>query len=123
MSDSKQAKFFCESCGSEVRANARFCPKCGRFFASVKCPKCGRVGDQNLFKNGCPDCGYAAGSESATNTESPKNLSFRQKLKLNKAIKRAEQKKLGESLPSWIYILTATALAVIIMVCLVDFLH
>ena len=35
---SKEAKFFCESCGSEVPRNSRVCPTCGKFFASVRCP-------------------------------------------------------------------------------------
>jgi len=52
-------KFFCESCGEEVEQNAKICPHCGRFFASVKCPSCGYVGDARLFKKGCPVCGYA----------------------------------------------------------------
>ena len=40
----KEAKFFCESCGSEVPRKSRFCPVCGKFFASVRCPKCGHTG-------------------------------------------------------------------------------
>ncbi len=121
MKNSKQAKFFCESCGSEVRANARFCPKCGKFFASVKCPKCGRVGDQNLFKSGCPDCGYAAGSEEQSSTTDGKKASFRQKEKLRWAINRTQKRAGSESLPSWIYIFTMAALAFIIALCMVEF--
>ena len=56
---SKEAKFFCESCGSEVPRNSRTCPTCGKFFASVRCPQCGRIGSNEDFKNGCPTCGYA----------------------------------------------------------------
>ena len=56
---SKEAKFFCESCGSEVPRNSRTCPTCGKFFASVRCPQCGRIGSNDDFKNGCPTCGYA----------------------------------------------------------------
>lgn len=58
-SKSKEAKFFCESCGSEVPRNSKTCPVCGKFFASVRCPQCGRIGDNDTFKNGCPTCGYA----------------------------------------------------------------
>lgn len=60
MASKKQAKFFCENCGSEVGQNARFCNKCGRFFASVRCPVCGKTGSSNAFINGCPSCGYGA---------------------------------------------------------------
>ena len=56
---SKEAKFFCESCGSEVPRNSKTCPNCGKFFASVRCPQCGRIGSNEDFKNGCPTCGYA----------------------------------------------------------------
>ena len=58
-SKSKEAKFFCESCGSEVPRNSKTCPTCGKFFASVRCPQCGRIGTNEDFKNGCPTCGYA----------------------------------------------------------------
>jgi predicted RNA-binding Zn-ribbon protein involved in translation (DUF1610 family) len=53
-------RFFCENCGAEVPQNAKNCPKCGRFFASVKCPSCGFTGEEALFKGGCPVCGYSA---------------------------------------------------------------
>jgi predicted RNA-binding Zn-ribbon protein involved in translation (DUF1610 family) len=53
-------RFFCENCGAEVPRNAKNCPKCGRFFASVRCPSCGFTGEEALFKGGCPVCGYSA---------------------------------------------------------------
>ncbi len=56
---SKAATFFCESCGSEVPRKSKFCPACGKFFASVRCPECGKTGMSEDFKNGCPRCGYA----------------------------------------------------------------
>ena len=55
----KKPKFFCESCGTEVKQNAKFCQHCGKFFSSVKCPSCGFSGDSPAFKSGCPVCGYA----------------------------------------------------------------
>lgn len=58
MAEKKKAKFFCENCNSEVAANARFCPKCGKFFAAVRCPECGHVGSHRDFKTGCPKCHY-----------------------------------------------------------------
>ena len=63
-SKSKEAKFFCESCGSEVPRNSKTCPTCGKFFASVRCPQCGRIGSNDDFKNGCPTCGYAINPDS-----------------------------------------------------------
>jgi hypothetical protein len=50
--------FYCESCGAEVKLNAKICPKCGRFFASVRCPACGHIGGESAFVRGCPACGY-----------------------------------------------------------------
>jgi hypothetical protein len=55
----KRPHFFCERCGAEVRKDARVCPRCGRFFSSVKCPKCEYVGEADDFSLGCPVCGYA----------------------------------------------------------------
>lgn len=55
----KRPRYYCENCGAEVRRDARVCPRCGRFFSSVKCPRCGYVGKVDDFKVGCPVCGYA----------------------------------------------------------------
>jgi rRNA maturation protein Nop10 len=40
-----------------VGKDARLCPRCGRFFSSVKCPRCGHVGKADDFSFGCPECG------------------------------------------------------------------
>jgi hypothetical protein len=55
----KRPRYFCEFCGLEVRKNAKICPRCGRFFSSVKCPRCGYSGRTEDFDSGCPVCGYA----------------------------------------------------------------
>ncbi len=55
----KRPRYYCEACGLEVRKDARVCPRCGRFFSSVKCPHCGYVGKADDFASGCPECGYA----------------------------------------------------------------
>jgi len=52
-------KFFCEFCGSQVRAADRICPHCGSFFSQVRCPACGFQGQNKLFIKGCPVCGFA----------------------------------------------------------------
>lgn len=59
----KKPKYFCENCGEEVNARARFCPHCGKFFSSVRCPNCGHTGSVESFKKGCPSCHYAISEE------------------------------------------------------------
>ncbi|MDR1419710.1 MAG: zinc ribbon domain-containing protein [Treponema sp.] len=59
----KSPKFFCEHCGAQVARDARACPRCGRFFASVRCPACGYTGAESLFAGGCPSCGYSSPSQ------------------------------------------------------------
>ena len=119
----KEAKFFCESCGSEVPRKSRFCPVCGKFFASVRCPKCGHTGATEDFKNGCPDCGYAVNSNSSPsqNKDLYNSLSDNKsnnKISRNK-ISRNKIKKTTQdgSLPVWIYII-----AVLVLILLIIFL-
>jgi hypothetical protein len=61
----KRPRYFCEHCGIEVKKDARICPRCGRFFSSVKCPKCGYSGRVEDFRTGCPSCGYAEAGNDA----------------------------------------------------------
>jgi RNA polymerase subunit RPABC4/transcription elongation factor Spt4 len=61
----KRPRYFCEHCGAEVRKDAALCPRCGRFFSSVKCPRCGYVGEADDFERGCPVCGYAETANSS----------------------------------------------------------
>jgi uncharacterized membrane protein YvbJ len=56
----RSPRFFCENCGAEVDRNAKSCPQCGRYFASVRCPACGFTGAEEIFAGGCPVCGYSA---------------------------------------------------------------
>jgi uncharacterized membrane protein YvbJ len=94
--NSKSPRFFCESCGAEVPRDAKNCPKCGKYFASVCCPSCGFIGEEALFRNGCPVCGYS----SAGNSKSGGNL--------------PEGKKAAGPLPLWVYILTAAVFMAIL---------
>ena len=55
----KEAKYFCEFCDTEVGENDKVCPKCGRSFSSVVCASCGYSGTESEFAGGCPKCGYA----------------------------------------------------------------
>jgi uncharacterized membrane protein YvbJ len=50
--------FYCDGCGAEVSQDALACPKCGRKFTSIRCPVCGFSGEEDLFNDGCPKCGY-----------------------------------------------------------------
>jgi hypothetical protein len=61
----KRPRYFCEHCGLEVRKDARICPRCGRFFSSVKCPRCDYSGQAEDFETGCPVCGYAEAANAA----------------------------------------------------------
>ena len=48
----RKPKFFCDFCGNEVKPNAKSCPKCGKFFESVRCPRCNKTGKQSEFLAG-----------------------------------------------------------------------
>jgi len=114
----KNAKFFCESCGSEVPGNSKFCPTCGRFFASVRCPVCGETGSNDKFKNGCPKCGYAVsgGKNIKYKGGNRKNkLSRRARRRLRNAID-AKNGKADGSLPAWSYFIIFSALLIFIAI-------
>lgn len=121
-SKSKEAKFFCESCGSEVPRNARTCPTCGKFFASVRCPKCGNTGSNDDFKNGCPACGYAINPEtmyggSFNNIKMKDSAKFKPGKRLNKKRTGRKGSYSESSLPVWIYIVSIAVL-VFLLICL-----
>ena len=89
-------RFFCDNCGAEVGRNLRKCPRCGRFFGSVRCPSCGFTGEEGLFKNGCPSCGYS----------SPGGVGA--------GIGRRERRAAGP-LPLWVYLVSILALLCVIV--------
>ena len=117
-----KAKFFCENCGSEVPRKSRFCPVCGKFFASVRCPKCGHTGASEDFKKGCPECGYAVNSNvSLAQNKNSDDLfenhnESKNKIILNKSNKSNKSGQDG-SLPVWIYI-TSILVLIILIICL-----
>ena len=104
----KKPRFFCEHCNAEVKRDARFCNRCGHFFASVKCPACGKVGSSSIFENGCPVCGYAVGSSSDSNNSKNINLTTKKKQTIQK----------DESLPFWIYAITFSFLVIVFILFL-----
>lgn len=122
MKKSKEAKFFCESCGAEVPKNAKVCNTCGKFFASVRCPQCGRTGNTEDFNNGCPTCGYAVSD--GNNLSGSKNIKNNHNLK-NKDMSffssfgnsKSSGKNQGDSsLPVWIYVLCVFVLILLIVI-------
>lgn len=115
----KEAKFFCESCGSEVPRKSRFCPVCGKFFASVRCPKCGHTGASEDFKSGCPECGYAVNSNASLSQNQNSDISSQKNIKYKNKIASKKTNKSGQdgSLPVWIYIISVFVL-IILIICL-----
>ncbi|MDR1637440.1 MAG: hypothetical protein LBR93_08880 [Treponema sp.] len=97
----KAPRFFCDNCGAEVDGNTKKCPRCGRFFASVRCPRCGFTGAEEDFTAGCPACGYSSGSgregEKYQAGSRPEN--------------KPEERQAAGPLPLWVYILTAAVAA------------
>lgn len=124
---SKEAKFFCESCGSEVPRNSRVCPTCGKFFASVRCPQCGATGTNDDFKDGCPRCGYAINPDNLAGGHSGAiNLSGNGNNKKNRKSKQAmdwsifhnKNKSVGyaeSGLPIWVYVSSVFVLVILMI--------
>ncbi|MDR1307889.1 MAG: zinc-ribbon domain-containing protein [Treponema sp.] len=92
------ARFFCDHCGAEVPRNSKRCSRCGRYFAFVRCPQCGFTGEEFLFKDGCPVCGYCA--LPGRDGEAP-----------DWPVKRRAGK-----LPLWVYLLAAAALLAVAVI-------
>ena len=124
----KEAKFFCQCCGAEVPRKSKFCPKCGKFFASVLCPNCGHTGKTEDFVNGCPECGYAvgksngsAGSGAGSDSNKKAGLTGTKNIKMKKndlylPLGKKKQKVAGDSsLPLWIYVFCLVVLIGLVM--------
>ncbi|GHV56934.1 hypothetical protein AGMMS49579_22100 [Spirochaetia bacterium] len=98
----KTPRFFCDNCGAEVDRDTKTCPKCGRFFASIRCPKCGFTGTEGAFTFGCPICGYSAG-------EAPTGLSPEKSPGKGAFPIKKNQTEPEGALPVWVYIITTLA--------------
>ncbi len=130
MKENKKARFFCESCDTEVVGDAKFCPTCGRFFSSVRCPACELTGEHYHFENGCPACGYAMdGSPFDTSlTPAQRRKAFKKEQndinKKNRAkgatpyhLSAAPKTRTSDDpLPIWIYALCIVLLGIVLMV-------
>lgn len=101
--ESNTAKFFCESCGKEVKRRDSICPNCGRFFASVKCPACNYTGAESRFKNGCPRCGYAVHRHDR-----------RKDFIKEKSSGATSSRFYDEGLPWWVYLVVFLAFLVVV---------
>jgi len=104
-----KAHYFCENCGSEVKAGAKICPSCGKVFTAVRCPKCGFEGGEKDFANGCPSCGYLdavprpANARAPAVTRAPSRAGARQ----------GAQRRPSTGLPSWAWRVILIVLAVV----------
>jgi RNA polymerase subunit RPABC4/transcription elongation factor Spt4 len=118
-SKSKEAKFFCESCGSEVPRNSKTCPVCGKFFASVRCPQCGRIGSNDDFKNGCPTCGYAVNPDDGFSRRGSAPIygqyGSNSLLGLKKNKGSGKSGYVESSLPWWIYMISIMILLALVI--------
>jgi predicted RNA-binding Zn-ribbon protein involved in translation (DUF1610 family) len=124
-SDKAAAKYFCENCGYEVKANARFCPNCGKFFSSVRCPKCGTLGTVKDFKDGCPNCHYSMTREELYGTADDGNtgsdglkhkLSSKSKRRIREAFKRHSDNlsNFDPGVPMWLFVVLF-----VVLICLI----
>jgi hypothetical protein len=120
-----RAKYFCENCQAEVAPNARFCPKCGKFFAAVRCPKCGHTGDVKDFIHGCTVCGYAMPKSELYGRASPITLpqeksSRKSRNKFKDAVNKANgiSSSASGDYPAWLLLPSLIVLVIAVILCL-----
>jgi predicted RNA-binding Zn-ribbon protein involved in translation (DUF1610 family) len=106
----KSPRFFCDNCGEEVSRQAKSCPNCGRFFASVRCPACGFTGAEGLFLSGCPICGYST----PVSGEPPPKRGF---------FTEPPEREDAGPLPLWVYIVALATLAAVIFLLIRNILQ
>ncbi len=112
----KEARFFCEHCGKEVKVNARVCNHCGSFFSAVRCPKCSFSGAGELFLHGCPRCGYAGGFGDSDQLETAFEFSL-------DSPGRRRSAGSGIQLPSWFYLVAIGVLGLSFLVLVLIYLN
>lgn len=124
MAPNKKAKYFCENCSAEVAANAKFCPKCGKFFSSVRCPKCGHTGPSSAFKSGCPECHYAMPENQNQGYSTKDGIRHSLSSKSKKEIKNAfsayaekngnQKNAIGDGAPLWLLLILIAVLFLLV---------
>jgi ssDNA-binding Zn-finger/Zn-ribbon topoisomerase 1 len=92
-----------------VGRDTKKCPKCGRFFASVRCPRCGFTGSEDDFPAGCPACGYSAIPGLGRSGKAGRKGGY------GGSAGPKEYEK-ADALPLWVYILTAAVAAFVFAV-------
>jgi hypothetical protein len=86
----KKPRFFCDNCNYEVDIELKACPYCARHFSSVRCPSCSFYGPDEMFRNGCPMCGYSASPSKAP--------------KIQEKTPKRKERASAEPLPFWTYV-------------------
>lgn len=112
----KEARFFCEHCGKEVKVNARICTHCGSFFSAVRCPKCSFSGAGELFLHGCPRCGYAGGFADSNQLETAFEIGL-------DSHRKSRATGTGMQLPSWFYFVVIAVLGLSFLVLVLIYLN
>jgi len=115
---SKRSRFFCENCGGEVKANAKVCPHCGRFFSAVRCPVCGFTGESHLFVRGCPNCGYAGMEDEARSRKGGFEI-----YDVDHLSGKQPARKSGGGVPSWVYWLAMALLGAFFLIMAVIYVR
>ncbi len=116
----KRSRYYCENCGKEVKANAKVCPSCGRFFSAVRCPKCSFTGEARLFAFGCPSCGYAGGAGTPGEGDSG---TWEIVGDVDERPQRTRRSYERREIPDWAWYFAAGLLAVIFAVLVVVYLN
>ena len=120
----KSAKYFCENCGTQVKADAKICPACGKFFSSVRCPQCGYMGTVKDFSNGCPRCHYSMSYEDLYGREESSQTGESKAGKKRKSpfsIFSQKDKNISGDVPSGVFAFCIIALVIIIAIILFRF--
>ena len=115
----KDPRFICEICDTEVPQDAKSCPECGARFSSVRCPSCDFIGEEELFKDGCPTCGYSAlpGQEA----DAKNAASVPKKARPSRNSRRSSRP--ADALSLWVYFLTAAIFTAIMAALFLRFLR
>jgi len=119
---SKPSRFYCENCGGQVRANAKVCPHCGRFFSDVRCPSCGFTGDSKLFVFGCPSCGYGGSSDGGSGRGRSDGVEVYDLDQIDRLGPAASRRR-ATGAPPWIYWLVMALLGVFFVIMAVIYVR